>query len=392
MKTCYLVERLGPYHSARLDHAGRDGEITVVELNAAADTYAWDAVSAGPARFHRRSVDGPAALEAALGEIGPEVVFLNGWSDPGALTAWRWARRHGVPTVLMSDSQRHDERRVFWKEWFKCGVLAGCQAAFVAGRRHAEYLTALGFASKPVTLGYDVVDNAHFRTGAEAAREEARAARARLGLPERYFLCVSRFVAKKNLPRLLRAFADYRRQAGPGAWHLVVLGDGEGRGELEARIAHDGLTGTVHLPGFRQYDALPAYYGLADALVLASTTDQWGLAVNEAMAAGLPVLVSRVCGCAPELVEEGVNGWTFDPHDPSTLASLLARMACASGDDRAAMSRASRRIVADWSLDRFAAGFWEAARLAQRGMDTRPGMRFDLLFSRMLLPVLLRKV
>jgi 1,2-diacylglycerol 3-alpha-glucosyltransferase len=55
--------------------------------------------------------------------------------------------------------------------------------------------------------------------------------------------------------------------------------------------------------------------GLASAFIQASTTEQWGLVVNEAMASGLPVLVSERCGCAPDLVKNGVNGYTFDPYD-----------------------------------------------------------------------------
>ena len=385
MNACYLVERLGPYHAARLDRAGAGGEVTVIELNADAVTYAWSRVATKSLRFHRRAVDRLTTLETVLAESRPDAVFLNGWSDRGALRALRWCRRRGVPAVLMSDSQRHDEPRVFWKEWLKRGVLAGCAAAFVAGRRHKRYLVALGFGAKPMSLGYDVVDNEHFSRGADEARADA-GVRAQLRLPERYFLCVSRFVPKKNLPRLLRAFAAYRRRAGADAWELVLLGDGAGRGELQAQIARDGLEDAVHLRGFLQYNALPAYYALAGALVLASTSEQWGLAVNEAMASGLLVLVSNVCGCAPELVSEGVNGWTFDPRDEAALAAALARLADPA-TDRASMGLAGRRIVADWSLDRFAAGFWEAAR----GAQTTTRRLWHALFCGLTLNLLLRK-
>ena len=363
MKTCYLVERLGPYHAARLDRAAEHGGVTVIELAPGSATYNWDAVESAGRRYRCVAASGdPAALGAALTAAGPDVVFLNGWADRGALAALRWCLRRGVPAVLMSDSQQHDEKRVWWKEWIKRRVVAGCDAAFVAGQRHAEYLRVLGFGDRPVSLGYDVVDNGHFERGAAAARREP-GLRARLGLPERYFLCVSRFIAKKNLPTLLRAFAAYRRQTGAAGWDLVLLGDGKERAGLESQIARDGLTGAVHLRGFLQYDALPAYYALAGALVLASTTDQWGLAVNEAMASGLPVLVSRACGCVPELVREGCNGFSFDPGDESALAALLGRLS-SEDCDRTAMGAASREIIAHWSLDRFSDGYWEAARAA----------------------------
>jgi glycosyltransferase involved in cell wall biosynthesis len=135
------------------------------------------------------------------------------------------------------------------------------------------------------------------------------------------------------------------------------------RADLERRRAELGLEASLGMPGFRQYDELPRYYGAAGAFVLASTTEQWGLVVNEAMAAGLPVLVSERCGCAPDLVEPGRNGYTFDPHDTQALARLMLEVA-SDACDRAGMGAASRAIVARWGPDRFAAGLEAAARTA----------------------------
>ena len=141
------------------------------------------------------------------------------------------------------------------------------------------------------------------------------ALRQRLGLPERYFLASARFIEKKNLSGLLHAYAAYRRATPDDPWSLVVLGDGELRPELERLRGELGLDDVVSFPGYRSYQELPAYYGLASCFVHASTTEQWGLVVNEAMAAGLPVLVSNRCGCAANLVQEdgvqeGGNGFT----------------------------------------------------------------------------------
>src|SRR5207249_5035240 len=157
-----------------------------------------------------------------------------------------------------------------------------------------------------------------------------------------YFLASARFVEKKNLTSLIRAYAEYRdRLKGIGVtdpgykgapWDLVLLGDGPLRETLNAQLSTLNLHSHVHLPGFKQYDELPVYYALANAFVHASTTEQWGLVVNEAIASGLPVIVSERCGCVPELVQG--NGFTFDPMDEHELASLLFRMATLSDDDR----------------------------------------------------------
>src|SRR5215472_10349345 len=168
-------------------------------------------------------------------------------------------------------------------------------------------------------------------------------------------MACSRFEAKKNLPGLLRGYARYREMARGRPWSLVVVGDGELKEKLFALRDRLGLEEHVLFPGVKNYQELPSYYGLATAFIHASTTEQWGLVVNEAMAAGLPVLVSERCGCAPDLVVPGSNGLVFDPHDVSSIANAMVEIANGSYDLRA-MGRSSQKIVAQWSLARFAKG------------------------------------
>ena len=211
--------------------------------------------------------------------------------------------------------------------------------------------------------GYDVVDNDHFARLADATRKSAAEARRRLGLPERYFLASSRFVEKKNLFRLLEAFERYRHRADPEAWDLVLLGDGQLRPRLLERLTERNLNPVVDMPEFRQYEQLPAYYGLASAFIHAATTEQWGLVVNEAMAAGLPVLVSNRCGCAADLVIPAVNGYHFDPLCPDELADLMLHVA-SNACDRESLARAGCAVIAKGTPMRFAMNLRSAAEAA----------------------------
>jgi glycosyltransferase involved in cell wall biosynthesis len=145
----------------------------------------------------------------------------------------------------------------------------------------------------------------------------------------------------------------------------VLLGDGPLRSALNSQLSTLNLHGHVLLPGFKQYPELPAYYGLASAFIHASTTEQWGLVVNEAMASGLPVLVSDRCGCAPDLVQEGVNGFTFDPYNVEQLAQLMLRLSTLNSQ-LSTMATASRLIIADWGTERFASGLQQAVETALR--------------------------
>jgi hypothetical protein len=126
------------------------------------------------------------------------------------------------------------------------------------------------------------------------------------------------------------------------------------------------------MPGFKQYPELPFYYGLASAFVHASTTEQWGLVVNEAMASGLPVLVSKRCGCAADLVEEGVNGFTFDPVNVEELAGLMLRLSTMSDARMSGFGIASRELARKWGAPAFARGLEQAVSAALERGPVRP--------------------
>jgi glycosyltransferase involved in cell wall biosynthesis len=378
----FLVARLGPYHAARLTCTMRVlGSHRLVALEVARHTreYAWDSVELQGIRRRtlvadREYEDVPARERArltyrALEDEGPGAVAVAGWGFAESRAAVRWCRARRRVAVVMSDSQERDTRRTWLKEAVKRRVLRDCDAAFVGGESHARYLEKLGMGPERIVRGYNVVDNDYFSHGADAARRAADALRRAHKLPADYFLCSARFISKKSLPLLLAAFATYKTEMGSLAWDLVVLGDGPLRDALEAQRSALRLDGSVHFPGFRQYEELPAYYGLARTFVLPSLSEQWGLVVNEAMAAGLPVLVSEACGAA-ELVKDGENGYRFKPGRPDQLASLLVRV---TRDPKtiASMGVASRRIISGYSLESFAEGLARATQIGTEYLSRR---------------------
>jgi glycosyltransferase involved in cell wall biosynthesis len=268
----------------------------------------------------------------------------------------------------MSESQASDEPRRAWREAVKRRIAGLSSAGLVGGETHVEYLAALGMPRDRVFLGYDAVDNGYFATKVAEIRKQRSESRKQFALPDNYFLASARFIEKKNLPRLMQAYALYRQKAESRnqkaeIWDLVLLGDGPLRDSLCALRSALGVGDSIHLPGFKQYPDLPAYYGLAEAFIHSSTTEQWGLVVNEAMASGLAVLVSNRCGCASDLVQEGVNGFTFDPCNMEQLADLMLRIS-AFNFPLSAFGDASREIISDWGPDRFASGLKAAAAKA----------------------------
>jgi len=377
--------RFGPYHLARLKAAFqelKDKDIRVVGMETASldDTYAWKQEKEStvfercvvlPGKVYEKSslVEMWAGINSTLGRIKPDAVAICGYSTPDAWSSLAWCKLHRRGAILMCASKYDDASRVAWWEWLKGRLVLQYDAALCSGTPQRSYLEQLGMRSGQIFDGAGVIDNDFFWHGAEQARRDAAVHRSLPGLesPEAFFLVSARFIQCKNLDGLLHAYSQYRRRFADNdhvhkPWRLVILGDGPERGELEQLVQSLGIEG-VSFPGFVQIDQLPIYYGLAGVFILPSHKDTWGLVVNEAMAAGLPVLVSTRCGCARDLVCEGGNGFTFPSDDMDYLADLMMRVSF-GGASLESMGAASRRHIQEWGLKRFADGLLGAVRFS----------------------------
>jgi glycosyltransferase involved in cell wall biosynthesis len=389
MKICCLEPVLAPYSVPRfsaLQSMDRGMTVRVMALGAAERMRDWHVPKADLGFEYLEAFPGetvesiePRALASRvtrwLDDSDPQAVVITGYYYPAMRAAARWARQHGRVSVFMGDSQWMDRRRIALREWLKgWWVRRHYDAAFVAGERTAAYLVRMGFPRERIWTGYDVVDNQAFAAGAAAARSRAEALRNLLGLPERYFLFVGRFAPEKNLHRLIEAYGRYRRATGEKSWGLVLVGSGPQESALRAR-ARD--LRDVVFAGFQQMDAVQVYYGLASCLVLPSVSETWGLVVNEAMAAGLPVLVSHRCGCVPELVRPGLNGYVCDPFNIDGLTHFMALLSSGTVD-KDAMGEASRKIVALYTPETWARTFADCLQQAlayKQGNEATRAMR-----------------
>jgi 1,2-diacylglycerol 3-alpha-glucosyltransferase len=304
-------------------------------------------------------------LVAALDILNPDAVCLPGYGSRVARAAVRWCRTHRKGAVMMFESQERDFPRVWWKEWFKRRVVRSADCAFCGGQSHARYAHKLGFPSDRIFLGYSVVDNAFWQQATDSARQSSPP----IGAP--YFLALGRFVAKKNFAGLVTAFSDFRRETSID-WHLVIIGGGPERASIQAEIERHRLQDQVHLPGYCAANITAGWMAHAGAFVMPSSREeQWGLVVNEAMAAGLPVAVSSACGCVEDLVENGKTGLVFTAADQRGLTEALARLAL-DGKLRLALARAGRDRVARFSPAIFASQAITAAETAVEIAASRP--------------------
>ena len=377
----------GPYHLARLRALAsrlreRGDCLIAYEMAATERTYPWqrpkqaelfDWITFFPDRVLETLTlpDCAMAIVRALDRDQPDAVGIIGYARPESMAAARWVRRNRQTAILMSESQAVDRPRTWWKELIKRRRLRLFDTALVGGPHHRDYLIELGMPADRITLGYNAVDNAFYRTQADFWRDHPEG---RQGLPAApFFLTVCRFAPEKNLVRLVEAFARYRDRASPDhSWDLVLCGDGPQAVLIDTAITRSGHAEAIHRTGFLQADVLSRWYAHAGAFVLPSLSEPWGLVVNEAASTGLPLLVSSRAGCAPTLVPEpeATTGAQFDPLDIEEICQKLTWLTLLTEDERRSMGERAAEMVNSWGPDRFAQGTLEALDLATRSQPT----------------------
>ena len=377
MRLLILTSQVSPYHNARYVGATQYFEdVHVVSTVNAGAFPEFIAKSLGKYVLHRLYEGQEAYVAAAaskeltcrirkvLEEIRPDFIAAAGWATPESLAALEYGRDYKVPTILMSESQIDDAPRSYLREVLKRRIVTQFDAALVGGPPHAEYVGRLGISSDKLHYGYNAVDNAYFEREADAARSNADTLKTRYGLPERYILASARMIKKKNLPNLIAAYADARCKQ-EDLPSLVVLGDGPERTAVEDAIRFKNIEGFVHLPGFRGYEMLPAYYALSEGFLHVSTAEQWGLVINEAMASGVPVIASRPCGAARSVIQDGVTGLLTDV-DAASISDAISRLFAMPPEARAEMGLAGRKEIGFWGPDRFGSGLEAAVDSARK--------------------------
>ena len=380
-----------PYHIARIRHLRKRmreirWHLTAIEMASKDALYPFPGESVESeddyiCLFSGRSYRALAAstLHAAalktLKRLQPNVVIAPSTPFPSGMAAVKYCLNQEKLCVMMDDAWEYSDRRGSVVSLAKKIIHRNIDVAFIPAETHASYYVEKGFPPDRIVYGVDVVDNDFFAEGAARARAQRMTLRQELALPEKYFIFVGRFIKRKGISTLLAAYRKYVESHSGNPWGLVLVGEGDELRMHEAAMADYPL---VKFVGGQFGEKLCTYYGLAEAMILPSEVETWGLVVNEAMASGLPVLVSRGCGAGGALIEEGRNGWRFTPGDSEGLAGLMTRFSGMSDTQRRSMSSRSLEIIGNWSLDTFADSAIRASEFPRR---ERGNLLSDLLTS-----------
>jgi glycosyltransferase involved in cell wall biosynthesis len=286
------------------------------------------------------------------------VLFFLGWGTISSLLGIAACRVTGTPFFLYGDSS-FPPPETSWhakvRAMFIRGVFALASGFMVSGVLNAAYYEHYGGDPRRFFLLPWAIDNERFASASRFAPGEREAMRARFGIEpaEVVFVFSAKLVARKDPMTLLRAVArmQHRDRA-----VVVFLGHGELRDQLEAFAREHRLH--VKLAGFVNQADLPKHYAMCDAFVLPSTYEPRGAVINEAMACGLPVVVTDRCGSLGDVVQENDNALVYPAGDAGALARHLDRLM--DDDLRRQMGHRSREIIATWDYARGVEGVKEA--------------------------------
>lgn len=291
--------------------------------------YEWELVpnrSSEPGTHHFFGLDNP-TLARRVAQFLPDVVLTYGFNFLSHLRLMTSFRLRNTPFIVRGDSHELNRRgglagwckrlgrRILFQRYY--GALA-------VGNASAEYFRLGGISESRIARVPHCVDNERFSSAEAVARAAAREFRSALGIQSdaSVVMFAGKFDPEKRPLDLLRAFVSLPSDS-RSSRALIFVGSGELEGALRSEISKSSAAQVFVVP-FKNQSEMPVMYAAADVLVLPSVSETWGLAVNEAMAMGVPAITSDRVGCHPDLIIPGVTGWVFEHGDIGALASVLS--------------------------------------------------------------------
>jgi glycosyltransferase involved in cell wall biosynthesis len=289
-----------------------------------------------------------------IGQRDVELVHLAGWGHPLLLAAMvtAWLRR--IPVTMESDTPlpvglsiwKRAVKRLVYPLLFKLPSMY-----LPGGSRQAAYLRHYGVAEESIVIAQMTVDVAVITRHVDGIDDARRATIRRdlgLAVEATVFLYVGRMEPHKGLQELVEAFGKLPASKERAPANLLLVGDGSMRNALGGAATGDSR---IHWLGRLSGTALLDAYAAADVFVLASRFEPWGLVVNEAMAAGLPVIATDRVGCVDDLVVQGETGSVVPAESPDALAAAMETLLL-DRPLRDKMARDGRSLIAGWTLER----------------------------------------
>ena len=281
-------------------------------------------------------------LVERLDEINPDVVVAGIPTFPVGIVSLRWAKSHKKAIVHFGDAKKETFKHSRLVHEIKRMLFRNAEAFIAPAPSWEDSMTFWGFNKDEIFYGLDVANNKEWE--GELVNTQFKY------LPSEYIVNCCRQVSMKNLPFLLEAYKQYVNEG--GSLPLLMVGEGIMHEELVAAV--NGNRNIVFLP-FLTHSQMREVFSQMKALVVPSFKEEtWGITVNEAMAASRIAAVSTEVGCASTLIEDGINGYVFSPHNQQELVDVFHKIESLDSSRLEVMRRNAYNKIQEWNVDRFA--------------------------------------
>ena len=339
------MNMLSPYWIPVFDRLSKKGwNIRVFVANELESGRQYDRASMTPTFFEvRKTASYTIRIPRLVGRAGyvhfqyglwqelkawqPDIVLSN---EVGFRTifCFLYGLRMRIPVIPWLCASIHTERNNgFLREGLRKWILARVPCVCTNLSEGTEYLVkGLGVSKTKIFQTPNVIDVTEFNEKILSLKEQTRDLREQLGLKGTVFLYVGQMIPRKGLSELARGIAAVDKDLLRGSSFLFV--GGRLPNDIKSLLMkHRVLFSEVP---FVQPRDLPRYYALSDVFMFPSLEDEWGIVLNEAAASGLPIVASKFAASAADLVEENVNGFVIDPHEPRQVAAAIGKFAAMS--------------------------------------------------------------
>ncbi|MEJ5992841.1 glycosyltransferase family 4 protein [Pedobacter sp. Du54] len=304
-----------------------------------------------PGSHHFKGIDNP-TLIYKVKAFKPDAILIYGWSYKSHLKAMRHFKGK-IPIWFRGDSNLLDEKSALKKQLrhlFLKWLYTHIDKAFYVGTANKAYYEAFGLKQTQLVFAPHAIDNDRFKAFRLA---EVHKLRNNLDIKDTEVLITfaGKFEHKKDPELLLSAFKEQKKSD----VHLLFVGNGELKTTLEAKVNSfpTSIKERVHFMDFQNQTQMPVIYQACDLFCLPSKGpgETWGLAVNEAMAAGKAVLVSSKVGCSKDLVKNGTNGYIFEAENKDDLVEKLEELTN-NQTVLTKMGAQSSKIIEKWTIEK----------------------------------------
>lgn len=298
------------------------------------------------------------ALFNKLDEIRPDIIIGGSIVFFAGALGIRWAKNNKRKFIMFDDAKPSQIKRNFIVQWVKDLIMNEIDGLWLPSKNYDDEYSKVVKKTTLFFHGYNCIDNELFRCNE----------RTDTGITT--FICVARLVPIKNIANLLKAWKLVEKRQ--PKCQLNIIGDGPEFVELNELALNIGLKRVEFLGAVNNGD-IPDYFYRSSAFILASLSESWGLVVNEAMASGLPILLSNKINASDALLQEGVNGFSFDPLSIKAIAEKIIafiKMPCTA---RKAMCANSLNIISNMSYENMGKELYHALIDINETGNRKPG-------------------